>query len=201
MLLVQSASTRLRNGGRAMKGIAVDAACFWAYSLRTYASPGVADACISLQDDHGCDVNVLLLCLWLAQMGQFVLEGKHIEVAQRSTAAVSEHYVQPVRSVRRWFKVWSEDAITAAPHAAAYAALKEAELHGERLVQSRLLAVLDLDDLARAGSAEAAAGLSFDNYCRTLCEPGNVRSQLGKLVAIAWQEPSMDRSVTCVRGT
>ncbi|MCG8546534.1 MAG: TIGR02444 family protein, partial [Alphaproteobacteria bacterium] len=32
---------------------------FWNFSLRAYARPGVADACIRLQDRYGVDVNVL----------------------------------------------------------------------------------------------------------------------------------------------
>src|SRR5258708_23591889 len=39
---------------------------FWRFSLRFYRQPGVADACIALQDGCGVDVNLLLFCLWLA---------------------------------------------------------------------------------------------------------------------------------------
>ena len=40
---------------------------FWQFSLEVYARPQVADLCLVLQDEHGFDVNILLLCLWLAQ--------------------------------------------------------------------------------------------------------------------------------------
>src|SRR5260221_12590441 len=39
---------------------------FWGFSLVFYRQPGVADACIALQDGCGVDVNILLLFLWLA---------------------------------------------------------------------------------------------------------------------------------------
>src|SRR5258708_32228514 len=39
---------------------------FWRFSLRFYRRPGVADACIALQDGCGVDVNILLFFLWLA---------------------------------------------------------------------------------------------------------------------------------------
>src|SRR5258707_8207905 len=39
---------------------------FWRFSLRFYRQPGVADACIALQDGCGVDVNILLFFLWLA---------------------------------------------------------------------------------------------------------------------------------------
>src|SRR5258706_9315513 len=38
----------------------------WRFSLRFYRRPGVADACIALQDGCGVDVNILLFFLWLA---------------------------------------------------------------------------------------------------------------------------------------
>ena len=38
-------------------------ASFWDFSVGTYRRPGVADACLSLQDRYGLDVNVLLLLL------------------------------------------------------------------------------------------------------------------------------------------
>src|SRR5260221_13755017 len=37
----------------------------WRFSLRFYRRPGVADACIALQDGCGGDVNILLFFLWL----------------------------------------------------------------------------------------------------------------------------------------
>ncbi len=42
---------------------------FWDYSLGIYRKPGVADACIALQDEFGLDVNMLLACLWFSAEG------------------------------------------------------------------------------------------------------------------------------------
>src|ERR1700680_2972326 len=42
---------------------------FWRFSLRFYRQPGVADACIALQDARGVDVNILLFFLWLGSPG------------------------------------------------------------------------------------------------------------------------------------
>lgn len=38
---------------------------FWRFSCAVYAAPGVAQACLELQDTHGADVNLLLLAAWL----------------------------------------------------------------------------------------------------------------------------------------
>ena len=43
---------------------------FWRFSLATYRKPGVADACLALQDGCGVDVNVLLFVTWLGTQGR-----------------------------------------------------------------------------------------------------------------------------------
>ena len=40
---------------------------FWRFSLRFYSRPGVASACLALQDEAGADVNVMLFLLFLAE--------------------------------------------------------------------------------------------------------------------------------------
>ena len=40
---------------------------FWRFSLRFYRQPGVADACIALQEESGVDVNLLMFLLWQAR--------------------------------------------------------------------------------------------------------------------------------------
>jgi len=42
---------------------------FWRFSLDAYGRPGVAAACLDLQDRHGCDVNLILYALWLGRAG------------------------------------------------------------------------------------------------------------------------------------
>ena len=39
---------------------------FWRFSVKFYAVPGVAPACIELQDQAGVDVNMLFFLLWNA---------------------------------------------------------------------------------------------------------------------------------------
>ena len=39
---------------------------FWRFSLQFYRQPGVADACITLQEQSGVDVNLLMYLLWQA---------------------------------------------------------------------------------------------------------------------------------------
>ena len=47
--------------------IAADAECFWTEAATHYAQPAVKKACLSLQQNHGLNINLLLLGWWLAQ--------------------------------------------------------------------------------------------------------------------------------------
>ena len=58
---------------------------FWRFSLRTYGAPGVARACLALQDACGADVNLLLFCCWLGVEGR----GLNKRLLRRTLAAVS----------------------------------------------------------------------------------------------------------------
>ena len=40
---------------------------FWRFSLEVYQDEEVQRLCLSLQDDYGLDVNVVLFCLWLSK--------------------------------------------------------------------------------------------------------------------------------------
>lgn len=75
----------------------------WAYSLRLYRRPGVAPACIALQDRSGVDVNVLLFCLWAGANGR-----RLTPAAMRLAAGLSRvwtaNVVVPLRETRRFLK-------------------------------------------------------------------------------------------------
>ena len=43
---------------------------FWQFSVKFYAVPGVAQACIELQDQAKVDVNILFFLLWNATQGR-----------------------------------------------------------------------------------------------------------------------------------
>ena len=53
-------------------GHRADDSPFWRFSLQFYALPGVAPACLVLQDKGGADVNLLLFLLFLAETGRQV---------------------------------------------------------------------------------------------------------------------------------
>jgi uncharacterized protein (TIGR02444 family) len=76
---------------------------FWTWAVEAYARPGVADACLELQDRHDQCVPYLLWAAWAAAEGR-VLSPEDL----RQGAAVSERWqtaaVAPLRGARRAMK-------------------------------------------------------------------------------------------------
>jgi uncharacterized protein (TIGR02444 family) len=76
---------------------------FWRFSLAFYGRPGVAAACLALQDRHGADVNLILLALWLGTLGHRLDQptgDRLVQVARRWQGPA----VAPLRRVRRLLK-------------------------------------------------------------------------------------------------
>lgn len=106
---------------------------FWAWSLEIYARPGVAEACLALQDQRGADVNLLLLGLWLATRGR-TLPPETAAALAGQAATWQREVVRPLREVRRGLKRREADPAVAALRRAVAAA----ELEAERLLQGEL---------------------------------------------------------------
>jgi len=75
----------------------------WSFSVHTYGKPGVADACLALQDRYGLDVNVLLYCCWFGRTRGVVDEPLWDRVLAFS-GSWAENVVRPLRAVRTWMK-------------------------------------------------------------------------------------------------
>jgi uncharacterized protein (TIGR02444 family) len=133
------------------------AAEFWDFSLALYAKPGVAPACLVLQDEQGRDVNLALYCAWVGWSGRGRLSRDEIAAAERVLAPWRQQVVEPLRAARRSIKgVAGAEPI--------YTKVKALELEAEREAQ-RLLAArapLQREGLtATERAAAAAADLSL----------------------------------------
>lgn len=106
---------------------------FWQYSIALYARPGVAAACLALQDREKADVNLILLAFWLASRGH-----RLSTVAGRRLARRAREWqlpiVAPLRQVRRQLKRRS-DLPWPEPIAAWRRSLAELELGMEQVEQ------------------------------------------------------------------
>src|SRR5436190_16084831 len=76
---------------------------FWRFSLGFYRQPGVADACIALQEEAGVDVNLLLFLLWHAMLRR-QLSLQDVKDIEQRVAPWRTATVIPLRTVRRALK-------------------------------------------------------------------------------------------------
>jgi uncharacterized protein (TIGR02444 family) len=109
---------------------------FWRFSLRFYRAPGVAEACIALQEEAGVDVNLLLFLLWQATHKRAFTAAEVAEL-ERRIAPWRAMTVVPLRALRRALK--SPPALVSPGAAEAFRTrIKAAELEAERLQQEAM---------------------------------------------------------------
>jgi uncharacterized protein (TIGR02444 family) len=109
---------------------------FWRFSLQFYRQPGVAEACIALQEESGVDVNLLMFLLWhAAQLRQF--SPSEVDWIESKICAWRESAVVPLRAVRRALKV-STLLVPAVTAEAFRTKVKAIELEAERLQQEAM---------------------------------------------------------------
>lgn len=102
---------------------------FWSFSLRVYAAPGVADACLWLQDHRGLDVNRVLFSVW-AGLLRGELQDSALAEAERVSRDWSERVVQSLRAARR--------GLDSGEHPELRADIQRVELAAEKIQQERL---------------------------------------------------------------
>jgi uncharacterized protein (TIGR02444 family) len=133
---------------------------FWRFSLRFYALPEVAPACLALQDEANVDVNLLLFLLFLAEQGRAVTRD---DVARLDAAIAPwrSHVVEPLRAVRRRLKTGVGD-VSLATSEPLRTMVKKIELEAERLEQGRL--ENEALTLGKPAPREAAARANLAAY-------------------------------------
>jgi uncharacterized protein (TIGR02444 family) len=110
----------------------------WAFALELYARPGVADACLKLQNEAGVDVMVLLTVAYAAARHRILLTSAEIRTLDESCRPWREQIVRPIRTIRSGLK----SAPLPAPNGETEqfrSKVKAIELAAERL-QNQLLA-------------------------------------------------------------
>jgi uncharacterized protein (TIGR02444 family) len=156
---------------------------FWRFSLRLYRRPGVAEACIELQEDSGCDVNLLLFLLWHAALGRG-LATEAIERLEQDIAPWRDRTVIPLRAVRRALK--SPPGLVEAGAAEAFRTrIKAVELEAERLQQEAMYERVRESLLGEAApsvvqAARANVG-AYETMCRAAFAPAAVDTLLATL--------------------
>jgi uncharacterized protein (TIGR02444 family) len=146
----------------------LDADAFWEFSLAFYSREPVANACLSLQDRRGADVNILLLCCWLATL-ECGLDGAALRRADAAVADWRREVILPLRAARhaasdRFPELGKFDRRSIKQ------AILSAELECERIAQRKLVEAV-------AEGAESAAGDSVRS--RALGMLGDYLSLMG----------------------
>ncbi len=128
---------------------------FWDFSIRTYGCKQVPEACITLQNSCGVDVNILLFTLWYGLTRGSVDETLFREVLEFSERW-SAQVVKPLRGVRTWLKSdGCEEAHVQKEDCQNYREkVKKLELAGEKIQQEALQSMV-------AGMKETDQSLSI----------------------------------------
>lgn|SRR4051812_48904844 len=149
---------------------------FWSFSVEVYGRPGVAPACLALQDRFGCDVNLVLFALWAARCGT-ALDPAEFERLDDAVKGWRAEIVEPIRALRRRLK---SDSFAASREAAEACRKKllDAELAAERAAQELLARTVTL----QPQSGELQHDLARANVTSYLGWRG-VKSDLGKQLA------------------
>jgi uncharacterized protein (TIGR02444 family) len=139
---------------------------FWDYSLELYRRPGVEAACLDLQRRHGVDVNLVLLCCWLASRG-VALDRDLLAGIAAAVAGWQAEVIGPLRALRRRLKAKLADPDPGSVPARwpelgsrLCERLLDLEIDGEHLEQLRLAQlVADRPASGESGVALASANL------------------------------------------
>jgi len=136
---------------------------FWRFSVKFYGMPGVAPACIELQDQAKVDVNVLFFLLWNATQSR-ALNADEVAKVEATIGPWREMTVVPIRNVRRALK--SPPAVMTPEAAEGFRTrIKAVELEAERLQQEALYGLAESGGLGRqAASPIQAAQDSVSSY-------------------------------------
>ena len=146
----------------------------WSFALGFYARPGMAAACIALQDEAGCDVTLVLWLLWCAETGR-PLDSGVIAAANARLAPWRAAVVAPLRAARRTMKGGLLPGIDTE---ACRERVKGVELEAERLALAALSAMAPEASRVEAGAAARNLALYADHVGRGL-PAAAVRALLG----------------------
>ncbi len=159
----------------------------WRFSCALYQEPEVEPAALALQDEHGLDVNLLMLCCFLGLHG--------VRATRETIATLDQHArawrtvaVEPLRDLRRRLK-HDVGAVSADSASAFREQVKQLELESERLQQETLFRTLERLPGKNAREAERA-GLMRLNLTLYLDhagveDPREARAHLERLVQAA----------------
>ena len=141
-------------------------ASLWEFSLELYGRPGVQSACLSLQEDMGMDVNILLYCCWRGPM-----ETEELESLMTKLGPWQRGVVSGLRTVRQLIKPMIKDL---SEHSEVVAQLRKKiaglELEAEKLQQSIMMRFA-VSQRTKSPPSPHAAAQNLALYFQSLQKP------------------------------
>jgi uncharacterized protein (TIGR02444 family) len=125
-----------------MRSPELEATC-WAFALDIYARPGVAAACLTLQNEVGVDVMLLLVATFAAVKHRLLLTPDEILALDEACRLWREQIVWPLRTIRSGLKSGPKPAPSSATEQFR-SQVKAIELAAERLENQLLVECLPL---------------------------------------------------------
>lgn len=162
---------------------------FPAFAAIVHDQPGMADQLLVLQDRHGADVNLLLLCCWFGlEHGR--MPASLLSQARQLADEWREQVISPLRDCRRRMKNTRPGAALTTGCAAGYQALREqikaAELAAELQLESELQQLCERADRpCTANRNRESARENLMNYWRHV-GGSPVQEMLDALLEAAW---------------
>jgi uncharacterized protein (TIGR02444 family) len=112
---------------------------FWNFSVAVYGASGVEGECLTLQDQFGLDINLVLFCAFLGAVHGIALTPDDIAAARQEVGPWHHDIVSTLRATRHCLKtIELRDAHTAKAAADLRSQIKAAELESERIEQTML---------------------------------------------------------------
>ena len=140
----------------------------------TDAGDGVAGACLSLQNNYGFDVNLVLFCFWFGcRSGE--LDPHTLDAAWSLSSHWRQQVVQPLRQVRQWMK--SKPNSVAQDQLEEFAELrgriKDSELAAEKIQQQSLQSLTEHIAIRTVTPEQAllASRANFISLCAKMSLP------------------------------
>ena len=105
---------------------------FWEWSQTIYARAGVADILLTLQDQYGLDINIILACIWTGDQ-QAALSVQDLAALFDFTENWAQKVTIPMRAVRRNLK--NDPLATEGAVKKLRSSVKKLELQSEEIIQ------------------------------------------------------------------
>lgn len=127
----------------------LDPEIFWRFAVTLYGKPGVKSLCLSLQNDHTADINLVLLYLWLDQQ-HIAVTGSDRSALETLAEDWQASFLRPLRDQRKAHARTSPD----------YKTILREELELERREQHALISHINTCSLV----AQQRTPEPYSNY-------------------------------------